>query len=132
MSADFSPRICWFVNEQNNDLYLQNIKYTYNGKSVWAYTEEELNDRKAHKALAVLGTDIYKKIRNMLSEDDFNALNNQLQAMIDADVAGKSTASFPEEMTCWYYNRNNHHYHEPNDEEFLEYVTTKYNVKRKD
>ena len=86
------------------------------------YTEEELSDRIAHKYLAVMGADIYKQVRKMLSEEKFERLNNLLGQLIEADFGNKGTSDFPKEITDWYYNRNGHYYHEPNDEELIEYL----------
>ncbi len=128
MSRDYTPREKWFVNKSTlteddpHGLYLSNILYKFNGVEQWAFTEEELEDRRKHKPLAVLAGDIYKKIKELLPEDKFEALNKQLGELVAADEENKSLEAFPEEILTWYFNKNRHHYHEPNDEEFFEYV----------
>ena len=126
MSRDFSPRMHWAVNMQYKDLYFSNIKYTYKDKTEWMYTGAELLDRKMHPYMHVLGADIYREIRDILSENDFDALDKELGKLVEADFSGKSTDGFPKEMTDWYYNKHNHYYHEPNDEEFMEYIKKRY------
>lgn len=128
MSRDFSPQQCWIVNniEHSKDLYLSNLRFFSNGEWHDMYTEEELADRKAHKYIAVLACDLYNKFKKVLSAEQFERLNNDLKELTDADTAGESTARFPKEMTDWYYNRNDHYYHEPNDEEFMEFVLKNY------
>ena len=127
MSRDFSPKQCWLVNKESSQeipfgIYLQNFRWNINGEDHWAYTDEELLDRRNHKYLAVTGADLYKDVRNFLTNENFEKLNTLLGEMIEADDDGKCTSSFPKEMTAWYFNRNNHYYHEPNDEEFLDYI----------
>ena len=122
MSRDFSPRMHWAAHLQNQDLYFTNIEYSFNGKKWLLYTEKELEDRRKHKALAVLGADIYKRLREELSDDEFEELNETLQELADNDFGGKETGSFPDKMTDWYYNRHAYYYHEPNDKEFMEYI----------
>jgi hypothetical protein len=34
-------------------------------------------------------------------------------------------------MVTWYRNDNNHYYHEPNDEEFMNYLTKIYSKNKK-
>ncbi len=123
MSRDFSPKICWEVNKQNPDLFISNIMFEINGKTSWMYTEDELADRRNHKVLQVLGADVYAPIRALLCEDEFEGLVKQLETLVQADEKGTGVSDFPEEMTTWFYNRHDHYYHEPNDEEFLEWVT---------
>lgn len=127
MSRDFSPKQCWLANKESSQeipfgIYLQNFRWIINGEDHWAYTDEELQDRRNHKYLAVTGADIYKDVRNFLTNENFEKLNTLIGEMIEADDDGKCTSSFPKEMTDWYFNRNNHYYHEPNDEEFLDYI----------
>ncbi|MBP3783859.1 MAG: hypothetical protein J6I68_11490 [Butyrivibrio sp.] len=127
MSRDLSPRECWFVNKQSGcDAFLQNITYHYGDKTWDLYTEEELAGRRTHKALAVLGTDIYKRIKEMLSSEQFEALNETLTKLVEADESNKSFSDIPKEIINWYFNHGNHHYHEPNDDEFLEYLEKEY------
>ncbi|SFU86453.1 hypothetical protein [Butyrivibrio sp. M55] len=127
MSRDFSPRECWFVNKQSGcDAFLQNITYSYAGKKWDMYTEEELADRKAHRTLAILGADIYIKIKEKLSTEQFEALNMTLTTLVEADENNKSIPEIPEEIINWYFNKNDHYYHEPNDYEFLDYLEKSY------
>ena len=127
MGRDLTPRECWFINKQSGcDAFLQNITYSYADKTWDLYTEEELADRRAHKALAVLGTDIYKRIKEMLSSEQFEALNRTLTKLVEADENNKSLSDIPKEIINWYFNKGNHHYHEPNDDEFLEYLENVY------
>lgn len=126
MSKDFSPQIHWYIHLQYKDLHFNNVKITFDGKSRMVYTEEELADRKRHPALQVMASDIYNDIRKLLSNDQFEKLNNTLQALADADTSNKNTAEFPTEITDWYYNRHDHYYHEPNDAEFMEYIKNKF------
>lgn len=127
MSRDFSPRECWFANKQSGcDAFLQNITYSYGGKTWDLYTEEELADRRAHKTLAVLGPDIYKKVKDMLSSEQFEALNKTLTEIVEADENNKKLPEVSEEIINWYLNSDNHYYHEPNDEQFLEFLKGEY------
>jgi hypothetical protein len=127
MSRDLSPRECWYVNKQSGcDAFLQNITYHYGDKTWDLYTEEELADRRAHRTLAILGADIYKKIKEMLSSEQFEALNETLAKLVEADENNKIIPETPAEFINWYFNKGNHYYHEPNDEEFLEYLEDAY------
>ena len=130
MSRDFAPCHHWAANLMYPDLYFSNIKMCFAGKEEWIYTEEELADRKTHPYIAVMGTDIYKTLREKLSEDRFKELNKALGELADADTNHRDTSRFPAEMVDWYYNRHGHYYHEPNDEEFLEYILTTIKEKR--
>ena len=124
MSRDFSPRECFIANELSGcDLYLQNITYSYGGKTWDIYTEDELADRRAHRYIAICGCDIYGKLKEMLSEDDFEALNRCLKELTEADKERKNLRKFPDRLKDWFYNRSGHHYHEPGDEEFLDFLS---------
>ena len=90
------------------------------------YTEKELEDRKAHRTLAILGADVYKRIKEKLSTEQFEALNMTLTTLVEADENNQSIPEIPEEIINWYFNKNNHYYHEPNDYEFLEYLENSY------
>ncbi len=126
MSKDFSPQMHWFSYLRFPDMYTSNVTWTVGGESFPMYTEDDLADRKKHIAVHVLGTDIYKKIREVLSNDKFEALNETLRKLAETDVAGGDTSAFPKEMTDWYFNRHDHYYREPNDEEFLSYLESSY------
>lgn len=123
MSRDWSPRECWAVHLHDKDLFFSNIEIIVDGKSrgMW-FTDEELEDRKTHKYVAVLCGGIYKKLRETITDDAFENLNRTLGELVDADFGGKGTSQFPSEMTTWYFNLKNHYYREPNNEEFLEYI----------
>jgi hypothetical protein len=108
------------------EVFFSNIEMNFNGQKWLMYTEEELEDREKHPAMHVLGPDIYKTIRDMLSDEQFEELNASLQQLADNDVDGKSTAGFPKEMTDWYYNTNNAYYQTANDEAFVRYVRKHY------
>ena len=132
MSRDFSPRECWYANKMSGcDAWLQNITYTYGGKTWDMYTEEELADRRLHKALAVLGADIYKAVKEMLNKKQFESFNKTLERLIEADESKGSLSGFPKEVTDWYFNRNGHYYREPNDEEMLEFLQRTYKGENK-
>ena len=122
MSADFSPQMCWMANKQFPGLYLSNIRFSLNGKEEWMFTKEELEDRRKHQYIAVLGCDIYAKLRKSLSKNHFEELNNMLGELVKADEEGSDLSGFPEEVKIWYFNSNRHHYREPNDEAFVEYI----------
>lgn len=122
MSRDFSPRDCWIANKQCNDLYLQNIRLIRDGTEKMMYTEEELEDRRRFKHIAVLGCDIYNEIKKMLNIEQMRQLDALLKKLIETDLNGQDLSEFPKEIIDWYYNRHNHYYHEPNDEEFLNYL----------
>lgn len=132
MSRDFSPRECWYKNKETisdtipHGIYLQNYSWVIDGKEHPAFTDAELQDRRVHPYLAVTGGDIYKTVREILPEEKFEKLNRLIGELIDADFGGKSTDGFPKEVTDWYFNRHNHHYHEPNDATFLEYLRRKW------
>ena len=133
MSRDFSPRECWYANKMSKcDAWLQNITYSYGGKSWDMYTEDELTDRRSHKALAVLGADIYKTVKEMLNEKQFESFNVTLEKLIAQDESNGCTSGFPKEITDWYFNRHNHYYHEPNDQELLEFLEKTVKEKTKD
>ena len=135
MSRDFSPRECWIANDTSSTnehpygIWLENVKWTINGHSEWTYSDEELQDRRNHKYLAVLGCDIYSRIRSMLDTDSFENLNRLLNELVDADFGDEGTSAFPKKVTDWYYNRHGHYYREPNDEEFLEYIIKEFGVR---
>ncbi len=125
MSRDFSPRMHWRVYLQHPEIYTSNIEWVQDGKSTPFYTEEELEDRKKHIYVHVLGADIYKNLRTILTDDEFSKLNVLLRKMTEADVKSGVLTGFPESVVNWYVNRNGSYYHEENDEEFLEYIDTK-------
>ena len=83
-------------------------------------------DRRNHPHIAVLGIDIFTSLRKELSEEQFKDLDNTLEKMIETDFNKGDTAIFPQQMTDWYFNRHNHYYHEPNDQEFMEYIRSTY------
>lgn len=122
MSRDFSPREHWLAEKQFEGLHFSNIIMHIGDKKEPLYSEEELCDRKEHRYLAVLGADIYRLLREKLSEEQFSKLNDTLGKLVEADMNKGDCSIFPKEMVCWYYNKNNHYYHEPNDEEFMEYI----------
>ncbi len=126
MSKDFSPQMHWFAYLRFPEIYSSNITWTVGSESFPIYTEEELADRKTHIAVHVLGADIYKKIRKILSDEKFESLNGTLQKLAETDVSGGDMSVFPKEMTDWYFNRHDHYYREPNDEEFLNYLESSY------
>ena len=126
MSKDFSPQMHWFSYLRFPDMYTSNITWTINGKSFPMYSDEELADRKNHIAVQVLAADIYKKIRDILSNEKFETLNETLQKLAETDAAGSDTSAFPKEMTDWYFNRHDHYCREPNDEGFLSYLKSSY------
>ena len=74
----------------------------------------------------MLATNIYADIKRMLSPEAFDALNEYLGRLVEADFSKNSTAEFPKEVTDWYFNKHNHHYREPNDESFMEYIRVAY------
>lgn len=129
MSRDFTPRMHFQTYMKFPEIYTSNITWVVGDKSTPFYTEEELEDRKAHIYVHVLGSDIYKNLRNILSDKKFEELNSLLKELVEADFDGKDTKHFPTEMTDWYFNRNGHYYHEPNDEEFLAYIEEKWRNK---
>lgn len=130
MSRDFTPRECWYANKMSGcDAWLQNITYSYDGKTWDLYSEEELTDRKVYKALAVLGADIYKTVKELLNEKQFENFNITLERLIAQDEVGESTDSFPKQLTDWFYNRYGHYYREPNDAELIEFLKVTYQGK---
>ncbi len=131
MSKDFSPQMHWISYLRCPDIYLSNIMWTIDGKSFPMFTEDELADRRNHVAMQVLASDIYGKIRSLLSDEDFESLNGTLQKLVDADVCGGDMSAFPNEMLDWYFNRHDHYYHEPNDEEFLGFLEKFYGTGNK-
>jgi hypothetical protein len=76
----------------------------------------------------VLGADIYTRLKGMLTAEHFEELETRLAELVASDMKGKALDAFPAEMVDWYYNRHKHHYHEANDEEFMEYVALTYGV----
>lgn len=128
MSKDFSPQICWHVNARTvckdmpYGVYLMNYKWVIDGKESIRYTDEELEDRKKHKYLAVTGADIYDWCRKNLTEEQFEGLNKSVEALVEEDLTGKKAEGVADQVRTWYFNRNNHYYHEPNDAEFMEYL----------
>ena len=130
MSRDFSPQQCWYVNKQFPGLYLSNIRISLGGKEEWMFTETEMEDRKAHPYIAVLGCDIYRDLRNRLTKESFETLNKLLGKLVKADETDSDLSGFPEEVKSWYFNSNNHYYREPNDEAFLEYALKKYSGRK--
>ena len=127
MGKDFAPchhvlaHQMW-VKEGKESPYLSNLLICFNGKEEKMYTDEELEDRRNHEAMAVMCSDIFKIFREKLSPEKFEELNATLTDLMDAFVNGQSVDDFPEPVLTWFYNKHNHHYHEPNDEEFVEYV----------
>ena len=130
MSRDFSPQIHWFAHKQYPDIHMSNIEFEVNGKKWMRFSDEELADRRKHEYVQVLASDIYSEIRSMMSDKDFENFNIMLKNLVTADEEKKDLSSFPKEVVTWYRNDNNHYYHEPNDEEFLEYLQKTY-VKEK-
>ncbi len=134
MSRDFSPRECWLVNESSKapgneyGTWLNNIMWVCGGITKPMFTEQELQDKRKHAHIAVLGADIYTRLKGMLTAEHFEELETRLAELVASDMKGKALDAFPAEMVDWYYNRHNHHYHEANDEEFMEYVALTYGV----
>ena len=128
MSRDFSPRMHWAVFREYPEIYFSNYTFvnTKTGTSVPMFTEEELADRKKHPVVHILASGIYGILRKTLTEDGFDDLNCEMQRLVEADMDGESTDGFPKELTDFYYNRHNHYYHEPNDEEFLVWARNHY------
>ncbi len=126
MSRDFSPRDHWLAEQQFNGLHFSNFIMHINGKEIPMFTDKELEDRKKHPHLAVLGADIYKPIREYLSDKEFEIFDNTLKHLIEADLENHDTSQFPKTLTDWYFNRYNHYYHEPNDAMLLVYIESTY------
>jgi len=122
MSRDFSPREHWLMHMQFPDLHFGNIIVHYAGKEQPIYTEEELETHKRYPHIWVTGSDIFNSLKSVLSEDEFQKLDKTLEELAKADINHKSTSDFPKHITDWYFNRSNHYYHEPNDEEFMESI----------
>ncbi len=123
MGRDFSPREQWLAHRQFPDLHFSNIKFTDSaGRPEMLYTEEELRDRREHPHMQVLGADIYGSLRKALTDAQFGELEAMLGKLVAADMEGRDAPDVPEPVKCWYFNRHGHHYHEPNDDEFFEYI----------
>ncbi len=133
MSRDFNPKVWWLINnsDQSRDCCLENIRYTVGDKSWNMYTEEELEDRRKHRYLVVTGPDVYKVLRKKLTDEAFEEFHKLLGEMIEDDDKGNDTSIYPKEMMDWYHNRHDHYYHEPNDEELMDYVLNNYETKEK-
>ena len=131
MSREFSPQIHWFAHLEFPDIHLNNIEFNFNGKTSLLYSEEELADRRKHEYVQVLASDIYKDIRSLMTDKEFEDFNGMLKDLVTADMEKKSLSSFPKEVVTWYRNDNNHYYHEPNDEEFIEYLERTYKKQKK-
>jgi len=130
MGKDFAP--CHHVlahrmwlNEEKESPYLSNLIIRTNGKEEMMYTDEEIKDRKNHEAMAVMCSDIYITLREKLSTKEFEELNAVLTKLMKSYMNGESIDNYPEPILTWFFNKHNHHYHEPNDEEFVEYVLKK-------
>lgn len=127
MGKDFAPchhvlaHQMW-VKEGKESPYISNFLICFNGREEKMYTDEEVEDRRNHVAMAVMCSDIFKTFRDELSPEKFEKLNKTLTDLMEAFINGKSVNNFPEPMLTWFFNKRNHHYHEPNDEEFVRYV----------
>lgn len=132
MSRDLTPRECWILHNsrKEDNLFLANIRFTKDGKH-WEdlFTEKEIEDRKAHKYLAILGSNIYKELKSTLSGEQFEKLNSDLGRLANADLEGKPISDFPKEMVDWYCNKYRHWYSEPNDMDFMKFVLQNYGEK---
>ncbi len=133
MRRDFSPRECWIANEATVNehlpygLWLANIsEITNDNISKPYFTEEELEDRRKHRFIAVTGMEIYNCLRDYLSDEHFKELNKEIGDLINADLNNGDISKFPEALTDWYFNRKSAYYREPNDENFVDYITEKY------
>ncbi len=127
MSRDFAPKDhlmahkMWLESGEQSP-YLSNIVMRFSGKERLMYTEEELQDRQNHEALAVMGSDIYSTLREKLSPEKFNEINSILNELGKRYCSNDPLDDFPRPMLTWFFNEHKHYYHEPNDEEFVEYV----------
>ena len=130
MSKDFSPQMHWFAHMKFPELHFSNIKMNFKGERWLVYTPEELEDRKKHPYVQVLASDIYGELRTVLTDKEFEDLNKTLQNLVESDISGKSTSSFPKEMTDWYFNTKDYYYHEPNDREFMEYIKREHKLQK--
>ena len=126
MSKDFSPQVHWMVHRRYPEIHLSNGEFHLKDGVKMLYTDEELADRRTHEYLQVMASDIYNDIKKLLSPAQFEKLNTLLKDLVEADMQNKSTSHFPEAVTTWYYNRHDHYYHEPNDNEFMEFLRTVY------
>ena len=130
MSRDFSPQMHWGAYKVQPEIYTSNIEYHIKGQKPFSlYTEEELKDRVNHIAVHVTASGIYRQIRSMLSDESFEKLNTMIADLVKADFEGNNTFVFPKELCDWYFNRRDHYYHEPNDEELLSWIKLYFNVK---
>lgn len=131
MSRDFSPQMHWFAHKQFPDIHMSNIEMNFNGKKQMMYTDEDMEDRRKHEYVQVLASNIYSNIRNLMSDKEFESFNDTLKDLVTADMENKDLSKFPKEMVTWYRNDNNHYYCEPNDEEFMNYLTKTYSKNKK-
>lgn len=132
MSREFSPRDCFIANEITKNkknpygIWLRNLKIVEDNKEWMYFSNEELEDRRNHPFIAILASDVYNTIRKMLNNEDFEALNNVLKELVEADSNNKDLSSFPEKIRGWYFNKGNYRYREEYDGDFLEYVENTY------
>ena len=129
MSRDFAPFHHWASYKNHPEIYTNNIKWTIGDKVSYQYTDEELDDRKSHIYMHVLGADIYKDVRKVLTDEKFEELNSLLGRLVDAAFKMEDLSQFPKEIVDWFFNANEHYYHEPNDEEFMEYLKKEWRQK---
>jgi hypothetical protein len=90
------------------------------------FTDEEMKDRRKHKAMAIMCSDLYATFRTQLTTKEFGKLSAMLTRLMNKVIKGESLDDFPEPVLTWFFNKNNHYYHEPNDTEFLDWVLKTY------
>ena len=123
MSRDFSPQMHWHSYLRYPDIYSSNMEIFVDNKSLgFKFTDKEIADHKKHIALYVTASDIYDKLKKILSKDQFEDLATMVMLLTKMDTVGQNLSTFPEEMVTWYTNKHNHYYNEPNAEEFLSWV----------
>ncbi len=126
MSRDFAPKDhvlahqIW-VKSGKQSPYLSNIIMCFDGIEKPMYTDEELQDRQNHETAAIMCSDIYSTLRKKLSTEEFDTFNFMLTDLKDKFL-NRKPLDFPKPVLTWFFNKNNHYYHEPNDEEFMEFI----------
>lgn len=131
MSRDFAPRdhLCShliFEKEGKESPYFTNFTWHFGNQTQKMFTDEEMADRRKHKAMAILCSDIMGTLRDNLTAKEFGKVSAMLTRLMNKFIKGEPLDSFPEPVLTWFFNKNGHYYHEPNDAEFLDYILHTY------
>lgn len=131
MSRDFAPKDhllshLMFEKDGNDSPYFANWTWHIGDKVQPMFTDEEMEDRRKHRAMAIMCSDLYATFRAQLTNDEFGKLSAMLTRLMNKVIKGESLEDFPEPVLTWFFNMNHHYYHEPNDAEFLDWVLKTY------